>query len=140
MSFYQTDTGYAGFTDQSRFTRDLAEKILKKISKESFNPGQQTIAENTKFDAWVLVDWTVDYDGGLSMFESQVTKYDFKINCPHPEAVSETLQYIEDQVKDIVYEIFENSYVSEIGDTIDVIREIEHDNLWFVFNKVGVLI
>ena len=142
MPFFVTLTGYSGYVDQSARAEYLARKVLKKISEESFNPGQQTIAENTNFDAYVIVDWTLDFEGIFATYESKISSYNFNINCPHPEVISETLDFIEEEIKDTMYALYENSFEYNWQDEsrIDINDAIRNDAINDLFSKVGYFV
>ena len=48
-----------------------------------------------EFDIDIQVYWNVDYEGNLALQQSQIQNYSYDVNCSHPEAISETLDEIE---------------------------------------------
>jgi hypothetical protein len=132
-----TGNGYEGYVDRSRLTIDIAKMLLKKISDSDFNAGQQTIASNTRFDADVQQYWSIEYVGPIILSNSEVQSYSFSYDCPHEEAISDTLSYIVDEVQNTINSLFNNS---DIGDSGADIADI-HKQDWFnAFNKLGLFV
>ena len=132
-----TGNGYEGYVDRSRLAIDIGKFLLKKISDSDFNAGQQTIASNTNFNANVQQHWTLEFVGPFVMSDSEVQSYSFSYDCPHEEAISDTLSYIVDEVENTINSLFNNS---DFGESASNVVDT-HNQDWFnAFNKLGLFI
>ena len=129
--------GYESYSDASASACFLAERVLKGISDSNFNPGQQAIVENTRFDADIQLYYIKIYEGPIAYISSKVQSYYFKINCPYPEAISETLKQLEDDIKDVIYKIHEYEDSYEIGYGIEELDQINSENKSYIDSKFG---
>ena len=104
-----TDSGYEGYVDRSETIVSIATELFSKYSSD-FNPGQLVILKNTRITADVQQYWTRDYYGEDHIDTSSIEHYYLNIDCPHEEAISETIERVTEETEQYANQLLNSEY------------------------------
>jgi hypothetical protein len=105
---------YSNTVDVGSTAVSIAQALLLQYD---FNEGQRTISDSANIKANIRVTTDYDYEGRKINIISRVDSYNFEIQTGHPEAISEAISQVTENVEYYIYAVYQYEDTNPIAFT-----------------------
>jgi hypothetical protein len=103
------------------------------FKSKDLNPGQEAIFKRTRIDSNIDITHYDSIIGGIRLHAQDVDNFEFEIDCPHPDPLSETIKEAE-YCAEVVRQYSEYSFSPQ------QYEEAVHDSYKFYQSRVGYFV